>query len=116
MAFGTGEHPTTRLCLAHLQTLASEGALSGARLMDYGAGSGVLAIAALLMGAGAADGTDTDILAVRVAGRNAALNGVAERGRFVQCGPSSTDDAPFSGEMYDVVVANILKGPLMDLR
>ena len=51
LAFGTGDHPTTRLCLRWLQGLAAGGALAGARCMDYGAGSGVLAVAALLLGA-----------------------------------------------------------------
>jgi hypothetical protein len=51
LAFGTGDHPTTRLCLRWLQRLQQAGSLDGAAVMDYGAGSGVLAVAALLMGA-----------------------------------------------------------------
>lgn len=54
LAFGTGDHPTTRLCLRWLQALQQRGSLAGAGVMDYGAGSGVLAVAALLMGAGRA--------------------------------------------------------------
>ena len=77
LAFGTGEHPTTRLCLAWLH--ARRDALPGTRVMDFGTGSGVLAIGALLMGAKAAVGVDMEEQSVQAAGRNAALNGVERR-------------------------------------
>lgn len=79
LAFGTGDHPTTRLCLRWLQGLQASGALQGASVMDYGAGSGVLAVAALLMGAARAVGTDVEPLAVKSTLANAALNGVGDR-------------------------------------
>eukprot|EP00887_Chlorella_sp_A99_P008284 scaffold12.g8284.t1 len=88
LAFGTGDHPTTRLCLRWLRHLALGGQLHGANVMDYGTGSGVLAISALLLGANAAVGTDIDPLAIKAAGQNAALNGVADRLRLAVCSPS----------------------------
>lgn len=112
LAFGTGEHPTTRLCLSWLK----RNVRAGDRVLDYGAGSGVLAIAAILMGAAEARGTDTDPLAVRVAARNAQTNGVDGRFACVVCGPSAEDATPLAGERFDIVVANILQGPLLDLR
>lgn len=94
VAFGTGEHPTTRMCLAVLEEKAAD--LQGARVMDYGAGSGVLALAALKLGAREAVGTDTDPLAVRAAVRNAELNGpeCTAAMTVLQCGPSSDDPEP----------------------
>ena len=86
LAFGTGDHPTTRLCLRWLRRLQREGALSGTSVMDYGTGSGVLAVAALLMGAGRAAGTDVEPLAVKAARANARLNGVDGRLAAYQCG------------------------------
>jgi ribosomal protein L11 methyltransferase len=72
-AFGTGSHPTTRLCLAWLERTVR----AGDRVLDYGCGSGILAIAALRLGAGAAVGVDVDPLALEAAGYNASRNGVA---------------------------------------
>ncbi len=88
MAFGTGTHPTTALCLAALDRLLA--ATPGAHVLDVGTGSGLLAIAAVKLGAGRAVGTDTDPVALRVARENARRNGVvlelarpgAVRGRF----------------------------------
>ena len=71
MAFGTGTHHTTRLCC----TLLEETVSPGCRLLDMGTGSGILSIAALLLGASQAVGVDIDPVAVRTAGENAALNG-----------------------------------------
>lgn len=129
LAFGTGDHPTTRLCLRWLRHLALGGQLHGANVMDYGTGSGVLAISALLLGANAAVGTDIDPLAIKAAGQNAALNGVADRLRLAVCSPSgevqrqgeqqqgSVDMAHEQQQQqeYDVTVANILQGPLVQL-
>lgn len=120
VAFGTGEHPTTRLCLGHLWSLREQ--LPGTRLVDYGSGSGVLGIAALMMGAEQAVGTDTDPLAVKAAARNARLNG--RQGGFVslQCSPDLGGPEPLgeaglpSKGCYDMVVANILRGPLLELQ
>ena len=74
-AFGTGSHPTTRLCLEALERLAaSPGGLTGMRVADLGCGSGLLGLAALRLGAASACGSDTDSLAVRATADNAALN------------------------------------------
>ncbi|CAL8464521.1 g4056 [Coccomyxa elongata] len=118
LAFGTGEHPTTRLCLRALAQLP----LGGTRVIDYGTGSGVLAIAALKMGASEAVGTDTDPLAVQSAACNAGLNGVAAGFRAVQCSASPSAPEPLAAAgladvegSFDVCVANILQGPLLEL-
>jgi ribosomal protein L11 methyltransferase len=101
-AFGTGSHPTTRLCLEWL----AGGIRGGERVLDYGCGSGILGIAAMMLGASAALGVDIDPQAVLAAARNAEQNRVAAR--FV--GPA---DEP--GGEYDIVVANILSNPLKAL-
>lgn len=75
LAFGTGGHETTSLCLEALD----ERVRGGERVLDIGTGSGILAIAALKLGAGSAEGVDIDPVAVRTAGENAALNGVADK-------------------------------------
>ncbi|CAL5220663.1 g2709 [Coccomyxa viridis] len=120
IAFGTGDHPTTRLCLKALLGLD----LQGKTVVDYGTGSGVLAIAALKLGAAQAYGTDTDALAVRAAAQNVALNAMEERFQAVQCeasteGPeplaAACGPAPVAGT-FDVVMANILQGPLLELQ
>ncbi|MFN3543336.1 MAG: 50S ribosomal protein L11 methyltransferase [Thiobacillus sp.] len=99
LAFGTGSHPTTRLCLRWLD----ENLTGGETLLDYGCGSGVLAIAAAKLGAARVDGVDIDPQAVQASRDNAALNDVAAR----FCLPGEL--AP---GRYDVVVANILTNPL----
>jgi len=102
LAFGTGTHPTTALCLEWLDGLA----LEGKTLLDYGCGSGVLAIAALKLGCRNAVAMDIDPQAVLATRQNAAANGVLDRLAVL----SSAADV--SGE-FDVVVANILAGPLV---
>ncbi|MBS3964791.1 MAG: 50S ribosomal protein L11 methyltransferase [Methylomonas sp.] len=104
LAFGTGTHPTTALCL---EWLASRD-LTGKTLIDYGCGSGILAVAALLLGGGSAHGVDIDPQALEATQYNAEKNAVAERLRY---------DLPqrFHGFEADVVVANILAKPLMEL-
>ncbi len=105
MAFGTGDHPTTGLCLAWLD----EQDLCGKDIIDYGCGSGILAIAALALGARHAIGVDTDPQALDVARENAARNGVAAQ--LETCLPGDLK----AGATVDVVVANILAKPLVDL-
>lgn len=105
LAFGTGTHPTTHLCL---QWLAKQD-LVGRAVLDYGCGSGILAIAALKLGARVAWGVDNDPGALRVAMDNACTNGVA--GGFSVFLP---DELP-TDHMADITVANILAQPLMDL-
>ncbi|MDH4233840.1 MAG: 50S ribosomal protein L11 methyltransferase [Gallionella sp.] len=100
LAFGTGSHPTTRLCLRWL-----DGHIKGGEsVLDYGCGSGILAIAALKLGAAHAIGIDVDSQAVIASRDNAASNQV-EHVKF--CLP---DNAPQA--TYDLVVANILTNPL----
>ena len=104
LAFGTGTHPTTALCLEWLDGLD----LEGASVLDYGCGSGVLAIAALLLGSERAVAMDIDQQAVRATVDNALRNKVRDRIEV----SDNRDDV--SGE-FDVVVANILAGPLIEL-
>lgn len=100
LAFGTGSHPTTRLCLEWLrETIAG-----GESVLDYGCGSGILAIAAAKLGAGAVSGVDLDPQAVLASRANAAANGVTAR--------FDEPDA-LAPATYAVVVANILANPLM---
>ena len=100
LAFGTGSHPTTRLCLRWLDNNIK----GGESVLDYGCGSGILAIAALKLGAARAVGIDVDSQAVIASRDNAAANRV-ENIQF--CLP---DEAP--QDAYDLVVANILTNPL----
>ena len=109
MAFGTGLHPTTRLCLASLERLADGGGLTGQRVLDVGCGSGILAIAALRLGATSALGVDTDPIAVEATAANAARNGIEGGIRALE-GSLPTDEAPFG-----VVLANLIAGVLVPL-
>ncbi len=105
LAFGTGSHPTTKLCLSWLD----ENLLQGDTVLDYGCGSGVLAIAALKLGASQVFGLDIDSHAVAASRQNANRN---------QCDPAKIKFASeHSGPaiQFDVVVANILANPLMML-
>lgn len=113
LAFGTGTHPTTAMCLAWLDRLALDGQLpKGGRVLDYGCGSGILAIAALRLGAGAAVAVDIDPQALIATRDNAARNGCATQ---LACGLPA-DLLPSSRrETFDVLVANILSGPLVRL-
>jgi ribosomal protein L11 methyltransferase len=104
LAFGSGTHSTTALCLEWLD--AQE--LEGRTLIDYGCGSGILAIAALKLGAAAAVGVDNDPQALTASADNAERNGVAERLALFL--PEELDAEP-----ADVFIANILAGPLEEL-
>jgi ribosomal protein L11 methyltransferase len=103
LAFGTGTHPTTRLCLRWLAQGAGGAEL--ARVLDYGCGSGILAIGAARMGAQAIDAVDIDPAAVQSTRDNATANGVALRS-----GLPDLVDPPQAG--YGLVLANILATPL----
>ena len=106
MAFGTGTHETTSLCLETLDSMVK----GGERVLDIGTGSGILAIAALKLGAAVAEGVDIDPVAVRTAGENAALNGVQDK-LTVLVGDLS-DKA--SGK-YDIITANIVANAILSL-
>lgn len=117
LAFGTGTHPTTALCLEWLDGLAAPardgGApLRGALVVDYGCGSGILAIAALRLGAAAAIAVDLDAQALLATRANGAANGVADR---LQTGAPAELTAMLDGRKADILVANILAGPLQAL-
>jgi ribosomal protein L11 methyltransferase len=99
VAFGTGTHPTTRLCLAWL----AQAELANARVLDYGCGSGILAIAAAKLGAREVVGTDIDPQALQAARANSAINRAAAR---------YTDPQEIGADRFDVILANILANPL----
>jgi len=103
LAFGTGTHPTTALCLTWLDSLD----WSNESLLDYGSGSGVLAVAALLLGAQSATAVDNDPQALIASQSNAERNAVESR-LIVQ-------DIAGALPVFDRLVANILAGPLIDL-
>jgi ribosomal protein L11 methyltransferase len=110
MAFGTGLHPTTRLCLAGIEQWADDGRLAGARLLDLGCGSGILGIAAGLLGANEVLGFDTDPLAVEVTTTNARRNGLEGVLR------ARVGSLPLAGEgAFDLVTANLVASLLVDL-
>jgi ribosomal protein L11 methyltransferase len=109
MAFGTGLHPTTRLCLAALEVVADRGNLAGARVLDVGCGSGILAIAAVKLGAASALGVDTDLIAEEATLANARRNQLARKVR-ARVGSLPTGEAAF-----DVVLANLVAGVLVPL-
>jgi ribosomal protein L11 methyltransferase len=104
LAFGTGHHATTALCLRWLDGAT----LAGAQVLDYGCGSGILAIAALRLGAASAIAVDHDPQALEATRANALDNGVNDK--LMVCTP---EDLPET--QADVVLANILAGPLVEL-
>ncbi len=105
LAFGTGTHPTTALCLSWLDSLD----LAGKTVIDFGCGSGILAIAALKLGAAKAIGIDIDPQAIQASRDNAERNGVSDNLTLYL--PHEQPD----NLSADVVVANILAGPLREL-
>lgn len=110
LAFGTGTHPTTALCLEWLDELAVTGHLAQQTVLDVGCGSGILAIAALKLGASHADATDIDPQALQASRDNAKRNGIAESDLNLYY-PEQLSD----GGDYPIVTANILAGPLVEL-
>ncbi|OAZ96328.1 50S ribosomal protein L11 methyltransferase [Halomonas sp. G11] len=109
LAFGTGTHPTTALCLEWLDGLAVSGQLAGQSVLDIGCGSGILAIAALKLGAAHADGTDIDPQALQASRENAERNQIDETA-LTLCYPEQ-----LAKSRYPIVTANILAGPLIEL-
>ena len=109
LAFGTGTHPTTALCLAVLDGMALEGCC----VVDYGCGSGILAVAALKLGASSALGVDNDPQALVATRDNAGRNGIPDTALEVAL-PGGYDGRAW-GQRADLVIANILAGPLAEL-
>jgi ribosomal protein L11 methyltransferase len=109
MAFGTGLHPTTRLCLAALEDLADRDVLDAARVLDVGCGSGILAIAAAKLGAASVLGVDTDPIAVEATIANAGRNRLG--GRIA----ARIGSLPTREPSFDVVLANLIASLLIAL-
>lgn len=103
LAFGSGTHPTTALCLRWLDQLAADGELAGRTVLDFGCGSGILALAALKLGAATAVGVDNDPQALTATADNGERNGVRIAAYLPEDEPVAT---------YPVVVANILASAL----
>lgn len=109
MAFGTGLHPTTRLCLAGIERWADEGIIAGKTAIDVGCGSGILAIAAAKLGATSVLGVDTDVVAVEATIANARRNRLARRI------PARRASLPTEGGPWDLVLANLIASLLVML-
>jgi ribosomal protein L11 methyltransferase len=103
LAFGSGTHPTTALCLRWLDQLSTDGLLAGQAVLDFGCGSGILALAALKLGAGSATGVDNDPQALIATADNGERNGM-------QIAAYLPEDEPV--RTYPIVVANILASAL----
>ena len=108
LAFGTGRHPTTRLCLEHLAATPP----AEVDVIDYGCGSGILAVAAAALGARRVTALDIDPQALHATSENARLNGVSDRMKVVAAG---TATATSGVEPAPLVLANILAGTLVEL-
>ncbi|MEW6490475.1 MAG: 50S ribosomal protein L11 methyltransferase [Thermodesulfobacteriota bacterium] len=108
MAFGSGDHPTTRLCLQALEDLANRGGLPGP-VLDVGAGTGVLALAAVLLGAAGVDALDIDPFGFAACRRNALLNGLDDRVRPLLLSLDLLEGA------YPLVLANVVVGQIENL-
>ncbi len=109
LAFGTGSHPSTQLCLRWLD----ENLRGGEYVLDYGCGSGILAIAALKLGAARVVGIDIDPQAVEASRRNAILNQCCEADARFHMGRASAEGVEAAADLADVVIANILANPLI---
>jgi ribosomal protein L11 methyltransferase len=110
LAFGTGTHPTTRLCLEWLDQHAA--AVKDQQILDFGCGSGILAIAACLLGAQHVDAVDIDPQALTATDTNAERNQVAQQ---VSAYLPKAFDNSHGEQQYDIVLANILANPLIEL-
>ncbi|WP_294541394.1 50S ribosomal protein L11 methyltransferase [uncultured Gemmiger sp.] len=106
MAFGTGTHETTSLCLEVLDARIK----GGERMLDIGTGSGILAIAALKLGAAEAEGVDIDPMCVRTAGENAQRNGVQDRFKVLV-----GDLSDKASGVYNIITANIVASAILSL-
>lgn len=114
MAFGTGSHPTTRMCLEYIDELVKE----GDSVVDLGCGSGILSIAALILGAKDAIAVDIDPIAETIAYENAALNGIGKDRYTVLTGDVLTDSAlreKIEAKRYPIVTANIVASVIIAL-
>ena len=113
LTFGTGSHATTRLCLTALEKHVTD----GQRVLDLGCGSGILSIAALLLGAEHAFACDIDEKCVDVAYENAALNGIGRDRYMVRWGDVLSDRQlqKEMGDKYDIIVANIVSDVIIGL-
>jgi ribosomal protein L11 methyltransferase len=109
MAFGTGLHPTTRLCLVALEAIADRGLVDGATVLDIGCGSGILGIAAARLGASTVDGVDTDPIAVEATRANATRNDLGDRVS------ARVGSVPTGGGPHDLVLANLIASLLIEL-
>jgi len=107
MSFGTGQHFTTRLCIEQIEKYLTE----GMEVLDMGCGSGILSIAAILLGAKSSVGVDIDENAVRIAKENAAINNIFDDRFIVYCG-NVTDDKELQNSIgynkYDMIAVNII--------
>ena len=112
LAFGTGNHPTTRLCLNQIVEDAEAGLIAGSRVLDVGCGSGILAIVALKLGARDAWCLDTDETAVRAVRDNLVMSGVSERAHILH---GSVPNPRLSNARFDYILANITSRVLTDL-
>ena len=113
LIFGTGSHATTRMCLCEIEKLVQE----GGRVLDIGSGSGILGIAALLLGCGSVKGCDVDPKAPEVSAANAALNGIGGDRFSIYAGDILGDDGLGErlGTGYDMVLANIVADVIIPL-
>ncbi|MCC5888334.1 MAG: 50S ribosomal protein L11 methyltransferase [Gammaproteobacteria bacterium] len=111
LAFGTGSHPTTRSCLARLAAVPPV----AADVIDFGCGSGILALAALVLGARGVVGVDHDPQALSASADNAQRNGVGGRLRLVGGLADFGSDSDTDSATCDVLLANVLAGPLIEL-
>lgn len=106
MAFGTGTHPTTAMCLAMIEKHIKP----GASFLDVGTGSGILMVAASKLGAASLKGIDTDPVAVEIAGKNLAGNSISSPNELICAGIEQTDKGP-----YDLIAANIIAQVIVDI-